>query len=145
MQEEDDDVSRYLLCHTGGHLVHLTKRGTPYVPPVALDPEDVAPGNIGQHKWQWESGGHPPIINEGKSKDYSCVVSKDCTQCPLPACRFDDPGPYRAWLLEHEGKIVNTHEDVTAEVVRFGGDPSDGKERQRASQRLRRTKGREAA
>ena len=29
-----------------------------------------------------------------------CDVSPKCLDCPLPLCKYDDPGPYQKWLAD---------------------------------------------
>ena len=34
--------------------------------------------------------------------DDGCEVSPRCLECPLSACRYDDPVPFQMWKIEHD-------------------------------------------
>ena len=43
----------------------------------------------------------------GKFEDYAapCVVSPDCLECPLSACKFDDPVPFLVWSQQNSWQL----------------------------------------
>ena len=49
--------------------------------------------------------------------DDGCEVATKCTQCPLPLCRYDDPGGFRNWQdRERRAKLKA--------LLKTGGKPS---------------------
>lgn len=125
-QEEDDDVSRYILCRTCGWLQNLTRSGEVYQPPAALDPEDIHPGGLGHRpKPLTPDLNHkhlPRVLRTG------CRHHPDCFTCPFAECRFDmnHTGQrrldwFQGWTateLASFGKL-----DVEVEAVRLGMTP----------------------
>jgi len=41
--------------------------------------------------------------------DDGCDVCPKCLECPLSACKYDDPRPYRVWLLKRRVTTVMAH------------------------------------
>lgn len=37
-----------------------------------------------------------------------CQVTDNCLECPLPACKYDDPYYYREWIADRSKRRVNT-------------------------------------
>jgi hypothetical protein len=60
---------------------------------------------------------------------YSCEVTPNCLECPLPACRHDDIGPYTRWKrLKDKPWILEVERELKAGIPmleiakRFGKD-----------------------
>ena len=44
-------------------------------------------------------------------RDVGCEVSESCLQCPLPQCRYDDPGWLRRQIKEkRDRQVIEAHE-----------------------------------
>ena len=61
-------------------------------------------------------------------QDRGCEIARRCTECPLPECRFDNPGMYRRYkrVRENEEMIQAVLQErlTNAQAARkYGGNP----------------------
>ncbi len=68
-------------------LVRIGAKG-PTPPPPERDPSTG--GSAGSP----ETSGQDPLPESTQYRDEGCDISPSCLRCPLPRCRYDDPG----WL-----------------------------------------------
>lgn len=55
------------------------------------------------------------------SPDRGCQVSARCVNCPLSACKLDNPGPFRVWLqMKGRPNLVPNIRAAEREAERLG-------------------------
>ncbi len=129
------DRSRERICAFCGWVQHLDTDGAVYQP-APYTPEDDSYGAASTGGRPWGSSARVKHSLDqrmvGHTRYDGCQeVSPSCLECPLPACKSDNPQAFKAWK---EAKALRewfpgrpvvelSYADIPAEVARTGLDP----------------------
>ena len=87
LQTQQDHFGRYRRCSTCGLNIE----------PNQDPPNGQNPGKLNNYEID---------LGTKHMQDRGCEVSRRCTECPLPECRFDNPRMYHRYLRARDNQEI---------------------------------------